>query len=97
MLFACHMGVDLRCHNRTMTKQSLDVADINALLQQERGERMTEHVRRDMILHSGQFTVFVNNASNRLVGKWSVTPVDKKSSGLFHVLLKSLRIGVEHG
>lgn len=40
LLLTGHMGVYLRRHNGTVTQQPLDVADINALLQQERGKRM---------------------------------------------------------
>ena len=33
LLLACHMGVDLRCHYRTVSKQLLNISDINSLIQ----------------------------------------------------------------
>ena len=52
-------------------------------------------MRRDMVFHSSQFTIFGNDASDRLVGKRLVTPVDKEGSGLLYIFLKSFRIAEE--
>ncbi len=58
------MGVDLRCHDGAMPKQLLDIPNINSLFQQERRERVAEHMGRDMVFYAGQFTVLINNSSD---------------------------------
>ena len=60
----CYMGVDLRRHNGAVPKQLLDIPNINAFFQQQRCERMAEHVRRDMIFYAGQLAVLIDNGSN---------------------------------
>ncbi len=42
-----HMGIDLSCHNGTVSKQSLDISDINTFLQQERRKGMPKLVEAE--------------------------------------------------
>ncbi len=67
LFLARHMGIDLSCHNGTMSKQSLDISDINTLLQQERRKGMAEHMRRNMSFYSSQLAVPFNDAPNGLI------------------------------
>ena len=64
LLLACYMGVDLRCHNRAMSKQLLDIPNINTLIQQQRCKRVPEHMWCDMAFYASQLAVFIDNGSN---------------------------------
>lgn len=78
---------------RTVSENSLYIADINILLQQKRGKRVSKHMRRNMLLDFGKFCISVYHKANRLVRQLIMQSVYKEISARYNVLL-NMRISV---
>lgn len=87
-----HMRINLRGADRTVPQHLLNIADINILLQQERGERVPEHMGCDMLFQVGQSGIMVNHEADGLVGQLMCQPVDKEITADLDILSESFII-----
>ena len=74
------MRINLRGADRTVPQHLLNIADINILLQQERGERVPEHMGCDMLADTGQFSIMIDHKADGLVGQLMLESVYKEIS-----------------
>ena len=65
---AGHMGINFRCADGAVSQHFLDIPDIHILFQKQGGERMPEHMRRQMLFNTGKLRVMYNHVADRLVG-----------------------------
>lgn len=63
------MRINLRRADGTVSKHPLNVADIDVLLQQKRGKRMPEHMRRDVLRDARKLRIMIDHKTDRLIGK----------------------------
>lgn len=85
-----HMRINLRGADRTVPQHLLNIADINILLQQERGERVPEHMGCDMLFQVGQLCIVVDHEPDGLVGQLMCQPVDKEITADLDIIPKCL-------
>jgi hypothetical protein len=60
------MQVDLSRGDAAVAQEILDIFDVDAGLQQECGEGMSEDMRRDAFTYSGSFGVFIYQVADSL-------------------------------
>lgn len=60
------MCINFRDMDGAVSKHFLDIADIDIGFKQAGCEGMTEHMRCDMQINSGEATVFVDHFADRL-------------------------------
>lgn len=63
------MEINLGCGDGTMAEEFLNVFDVDAFLQQQRGEGMAKDVGSDGTLNSGQFRVLCHDIAGGLGGE----------------------------
>ena len=90
-------GVNLCGRDGAMTQHFLDITDIHVCLQQERGEGMAEHMRRDVHGNVCKFHVFVNHKADRLLRQAVAEAVDEQPSALGNLILKGFHVVGECG
>lgn len=97
LLMGRDMRIDLRCHNRAVSKNLLDIADIHILFQQKRGKGMAEHMRRNMLGKLSRIRVAVDHKPDGLLGKASAETVAEEKSGVCNLLLKKVPVNLKGG
>lgn len=73
-----HVGVNLGGLDGAMAEEPLDVADVDVLLEEERGEGVAEHVRRYVCGGGGAVGVLGDEGADRLLGQALVEAVDEE-------------------
>ena len=61
------MCVDFRNIYRTVSQHFLNVANVDVCFQQACGERVPEHMGRDVQVNGSKRSIFVNHSANGLV------------------------------
>lgn len=86
------MSIDLCSYDGTVAQYLLDIPDVHILLQQQGGEGMPEHVRRDMLRQFGHIRIPVDHIADRLVGQAVVEAVYEEIFVVFNLVMIDVHI-----